>query len=85
MHVQKDPLDSYILCSPTKIPFIRCLYVEVHCALTEYENRKAKQADYLVQIVDFDDPNDRRQEWFTERQELVSDHASARVVDFYNI
>ena len=60
MHVQEDPL---ILTSPddrTKIPNNRCLYVEVRCTLIEYENEKAKLAHYLIQIVDFDDPEDRR-------------------------
>ena len=51
---------------PTKIPNNRCLYVEVHCTLIEYENRKAKPTNYLIQIVDFNDPNDRLQEWFPE-------------------
>ena len=44
----------------TKIPNNRCLHVEVHCALIEYENRKAKVAYYLVLKVDSDDPKDRR-------------------------
>jgi len=44
---------------PTKILNNRCLYVEVHCALIAYENEKAKLAYYLVQIVDFDNPDDR--------------------------
>ena len=50
-----------VLTSPnglTKIPNSRCLNVEVHCALIEYENRKVKPAHYLVQIVDFDDLED---------------------------
>jgi len=34
--------------------------------LIEYENEKIKPAHYLIQIVDFDDPNDQRQEWFPE-------------------
>jgi len=33
--------------------------MEVYCVQIEYENRKAKLAHYLVQIIDFDDPNDR--------------------------
>ena len=36
------------LDSPTKIPNNRFLYVEVHCVLTEYKNRKAKAAYYLI-------------------------------------
>jgi len=38
-----------------KIPHIRTLYVEIHCAIIEYENEKAKSAHYLVQLVDLDD------------------------------
>jgi len=55
----------WILISPdglTKIPYNRCLYEEVHCALNEYENGKAKTAHYLVQIVNFYNPNDQRQQ-----------------------
>jgi len=33
---------------PTKIPYSRSLYLEVHCALIEYENEKVKPARYLV-------------------------------------
>jgi len=71
--------------SPTKIPYNRCLYVEVHCALVEYEKGKAQSAHYLIQIIDFDDPYDQRQEWFSERRELFTDPALARAIDFYNI
>ena len=35
--------------------------MEVYSALIEYENEKAKPAQYLVQIIDCDDPNDQRQ------------------------
>ena len=45
---------------PTKISYNRCLYVEVHCTVIKYENGKAKPACYVVQIIDFDDPNDQR-------------------------
>ena len=44
---------------PTKISHIRSSYVEVHCAVIEYENEKAMPAYYFVQLVDSDDPNDR--------------------------
>jgi len=52
----------YILTSPdgpTKISHNRCLYVEVHRVIIDYENRNAKLAHYLIQIVDLDDPNDQ--------------------------
>ena len=58
--------------------------MKVHYALIEYENRKAKPAHFLVQI-DFDDPNDQRQKWFSERRQLVTDPTLARASDFYNI
>jgi len=32
--------------------------LEAYSALIEYENEKAKLALYVVQIVDYDDPND---------------------------
>ena len=44
---------------PTKISYSRPLYLEVHCALIEYENGRAKPAHCLVQIVDYDDPYDQ--------------------------
>ena len=68
-----------------KISYNRCLYLEVHCALIEYENKKVEIARYLVQIVDYDNPYGQRQEWFLEQRELVTDLALARVIDFYNI
>jgi len=52
---------NWILTSlggPIKIPYNRWVYVEVHYAIVECKNGKAKSAYYLVQIVDFDDPND---------------------------
>ena len=54
----------WILESPegqTKILVCRYLTLEVLSALIEYENRKAKPAHYLIQIVDCNDPNDQRQ------------------------
>ena len=48
----------------TKILYSKPLYLEVHCALIEYKNGKAKPTHYLVQIIDYDDPYDQRQEWF---------------------
>jgi len=44
----------WIFTSPDgqiKVPYNRFLYVEVHCALIAYENRKAKPSRYLVQIL----------------------------------
>jgi len=41
-----------------KIPYIRSLYAEVHCAVIEYENEKSKAFHYLVKLVDLDDVND---------------------------
>jgi len=70
---------------PTKIPNNRCLYVEVHCAVIEYKNEKTKPVHYLIQIVDFDDPNYQRQEWSPKRWELVTDPALTRAIGFYNI
>ena len=49
---------------PTKIPNIRRLYVEVHCAVIKYENEKAKSAHYLIQLVDLDDPNNQHKNGF---------------------
>ena len=43
----------------TKIPFSRCLNLEVHGALIEYKNEKAKLAHYLIQIIDSNDPCDQ--------------------------
>ena len=43
----------------TKIQYNRCLYVETHCALIEYENRKAKPAHYLVQLLDLNNLRDQ--------------------------
>jgi len=70
---------------PTKIPYNRCLYLEVHCVLIEYKNRKAKLAHYLVQIVDDNNSYDQRQELFPKRQELVTNPAFARAIGFDNI
>ena len=69
----------------TKTPNNQCLYVEEHCALIKYENRKVKPTYYLIQIVDYDDPYSHWQEWFSDRQELGTDSALARAIGFYNI
>ena len=53
----------WILKSPeglTKIPVRIYLTLKVYSALIDYENGKVKPAHYLVQIVDYDDPNDQR-------------------------
>jgi len=60
---------NWILTSfdgPTKIPFDRSFYVEVHCAVIKHENGKAKPTHYFVQSVDLDHTNDQCQEWFLE-------------------
>lgn len=51
---------------PTKIPYNRSLYIEVHYVVIEYENKKPKSTYYLVQLVDLDNPNNQRQERFSE-------------------
>ena len=61
------------------------MHVQVHCAIIEYQNGKAKPANYLVQLVDLFNPNYEWQERFSEWQEVVSDHALARAIGFYNI
>ena len=40
---------------PIKIQYSRPLYLEVHSALIEYENKKAKPAYYLVRVIDYND------------------------------
>jgi len=42
---------------PTKMTYIKILYVEVHSTIIEFENRKAKQTHYFVQVVGLDDLN----------------------------
>jgi len=60
--------------------------VGVHFTLIEYENGKAKPAHYLIQIMDFDDRNDQRQERRSlERRELATDPTLARAIGFYSI
>ena len=71
--------------SPTKFPYNQSIDVEVHCAVIEYENEKAKLAHYLVQLTNLEDLNDQRQEWFSERQGGVTYPTSARVIGFFNI
>ena len=71
--------------SPTKFPYNRSIDVEVHCVVIEYENGKAKPAHYLIQLIDSEDLDDQRQEWFLERQGVVTDSALARTIEFFNI
>jgi len=78
-------LYSHILWWSNKIPYSRSLDVRVHCAVFDYENVKDKLANCLVQLVDLDDPSGQCQEWFPERQGVVSDLALVRAIDFYNI
>ena len=48
--------------SPTKFPYNQIIEIEVHCAVIEYENGKAKLAHYLVRLTDLADLDDQRQE-----------------------
>ena len=72
------------LDGPTQFPYNRSIDVEVHYAVIEYENRKAKPANYLVQFIDIEEPNDQWQEWFPERQ-VVGDPSLTRAIGCYNI
>jgi len=71
--------------SPTKVPFSRCLNLEVHGTLIEYESEKAKLAHYLIQIINNDNSYDQWQEWSPELRELVTNPAFVRAIGFYNI
>ena len=64
--------------SPTKFPYNWGIDVEVCCVVIEYENGKAKPAPYLISLTDVEDLDDQRQEWFPERQGVVTDPALAR-------
>ena len=71
---------------PTTIPVRRYLTMKIYSALIEYENRKAKLAHYLVQIVDCDDPNDQQQNWIHgDPIHIVTDPALVKVIGFFNI
>jgi len=48
------------LDGPTKNTYSKPLYLEVHCALIQYENGRAKLGHYLVQIIDYDNPYDQQ-------------------------
>jgi len=47
---------------PIKISYNTCTYMVLHYPFVEYENGKVKPAHYVVEIVDFNDANDQRQE-----------------------
>ena len=51
---------------PTKILYNESLYVEIYCAVIESENGTTKPVHYLIQLIDVEDLNDQRQEWFAE-------------------
>ena len=69
-----------------KVPVCKCLNLKVYSALIEYENEKAKPTHYLIQIVDYDDLEDQRQECISELPtHLITDPALARAIGFFNI
>jgi len=68
-----------------KFPYNRSIDVEVHYAVIEYENGKAKPAHYLVRLANLEYVDDERQEWLPERQGVVTDPALARAIGFFNI
>ena len=43
--------------SPTRGPYNRSMNIEVHYTLIKYENENVKSTDYLVQLIDLNDPN----------------------------
>jgi len=47
--------------SPTKFPYNRSIDIEVHCAVIEYENEKAKSSHYLIRLTDLEDLDDQSQ------------------------
>ena len=71
--------------SLTKFLYNRSIDVEVHCAVIEYENEKAKPTHYLIRLIDLEDHDDQRQEWFSECQGVVIDPALAGAIDFFNL
>jgi len=73
------------LDSPTKFPYNRSINAELHSAIIEYENGKAKPGHYFIRLTDLGDPDDQRQEWFLKRLEVVTDPTLARVIGFFNI
>ena len=70
--------------SPIKFPYNRSIDLEVHCAVIECENEKAKPTHYLIRLTDLEDL-DQGQEWFAERQGVVPNPTLARSIGFFNI
>ena len=71
---------------PTKISICRYLTLEVYSTLIEYEKEKAKPVNYRIQIVDYDDLENHRQEWVSERLvHLFTDPSLTRAIGFFNI
>jgi len=71
--------------SPIKFSYNCSIDVEVHYAVIEYENEKTKPTHYLIRLTDLEDLDDQRQEWFSERQGVVTDPTLARAIGFFNI
>ena len=73
------------LDGPTKFPYNRSIDVEAHCAVIKYENGRAKPTLYVIRLIDLEDLDDQRQEWFLERPRGVTNPALARAIGFFNI
>jgi len=46
--------------SPTKFSYNKSIDVEVHCAVIQYENEKAKPAYYLIRLTNLKELDDQR-------------------------
>jgi len=70
--------------SPTKFSNNKSIDVEVHYAVIEYKNGKAKPAYYLIWLTNLEDLDDQWQKWFPKRQGVVTHPTLARVNGFFN-
>ena len=43
-----------------KFPYNGSIDIEVHCAVVEYENEKAKPAYYLIRLTELEDLDGKR-------------------------